>query len=32
MEMGFDKEKCVAALAKCKGNENAALEELLTGM
>merc|ERR1719217_1198206 len=24
MEMGFDKEKCVAALAKCKGNENAA--------
>ena len=31
-EMGFDKEKCKAALAKAGGDENAALEELLTSM
>ena len=32
MEMGFDKAKCVAALAKANGDENVALEALLTDM
>lgn len=32
MEMGFEREKCVAALAQCKGDANAALEHLLSSM
>ena len=32
MEMGFDKDSCKDALAACKGDENAAIEKLLSGM
>mmetsp|Transcript_54083 Transcript_54083/g.139693 ORF Transcript_54083/g.139693 Transcript_54083/m.139693 type:complete len:199 (-) Transcript_54083:521-1117(-) len=32
MGMGFERDKCVAALAKCNGEVNAATEELLSSM
>lgn len=31
MEMGFDEASCLKALAACKGDENAAVEKLLSG-